>query len=169
MQRFPSPTFNSSPLGAVPPFSFMPGSGACIAQQLLSQSVDSHCSEAIFSPPIVGNKSVVCLLCDFNRTPMWAPPALDCLACPGKHAPMDAADFTDNEEDSIEDGSRVVPRKRRYLKKDATPLWHLLTHTPANKCCPTCNHSKAQQVRNIRGPEGDTHKDECFGDTATAD
>ena len=119
--------------------------------------------------PILDFQVAVCLVCDHSRTTMWAPPALDCLACPGKHAPMDAADFTDNAEDSIEDGARFVPRKRRDLKKDATSLWHLLTHTPANKFCPICNHAKAQQVRHIRGPAGDTHKAERLGDTITAD
>ena len=45
---------------------------------------------------------------------------------------MGAEDLTDNEEDSIDDGTRVVPRNRRDLTKDAMPLWHLLTHAPAN-------------------------------------
>ena len=35
--------------------------------------------------------------------------------------------------------------------------------------CPICNHAKAQQVRHIRGPAGDTHNTERFGDTITAD
>ena len=105
-QRFPSPAIASSSFGAVPPLPFMPGSGACSAQHLLSQSADSHCSEATFPLPIL-DSGVVCLLCDPSRKPMWASPALDCLACPGKHAPMEAADLTDNEEDSIEDGGDI--------------------------------------------------------------
>ena len=80
---------------------------------------------------------------------MWAPPALDCLACPGMHAPMGAEDFTDNEEDSIDDGTRVVPRNRRDLKKDATSLWHLLTHTPVDKFSLISNRVKAQHVCHI--------------------
>ena len=80
---------------------------------------------------------------------MWAPPALDCLACPGKHAPMGAEEFTDNEEDSIDDGARVVPRNKRDLKKDATSLWHLPAHTPAICVCLIRNDAKAQQVRHI--------------------
>ena len=132
-QRVPSPTVDSSPFGAVPPFPSMPRLGACSAQRLLSPSAASHCSEPTCPLPIVDFQAVVCLLCDPSRKPMWAPPALDCLACPGKHVPMGAEELTDNEEYVIDDGTRVVPRNRRDLKKDATPLWHLLTHTPANK------------------------------------
>ena len=97
-QRFPLPTVDSSPFGAVPPFPLMPGSCDCSAQRLLSPSADSHCSEATFPLPILDFQVAVCLLCDLSRKQMWAPPALDCLSCPGKHAPLDAADFTDNDK-----------------------------------------------------------------------
>ena len=77
----------------------LPVSGPSNAQRLLSQSADSHLSEPTFPLPILDFQADVCPLCDPSRKPMWAASALDCLACPGKHAPMGAEDLTDNEED----------------------------------------------------------------------
>ena len=79
-QRFPSPTVDSSLFGAVPLFPFLPGSGACSAQRLLSPSAASHCSEPTFPLPIIDFQIAVCLICDPSRKPMWAPLALDCFA-----------------------------------------------------------------------------------------
>ena len=83
-------------------------------------------------------------------------------------------DEADSEREDEEEDDEVVPTDVVSIAKSGTPeeaktLAHLLTHFPKNVHCETCNMSRIQRRRKLKGSMALGPKPKEFGDQITAD
>ena len=105
-------------------------------------------------------------------------------ACPGHIPAPDSAgppadgeldgDEADSERELVDEDDEVVPSESALGAKPGTPeeantLSHLMTHFPQNVHCETCNLSRIQRRRKLKGSLALGPKPKEFGDQITVD